>query len=173
MTNLLPTDKQNDVRLFYSLRIRILTASVAIIVAMLSLIALLPIFLILRVNPSNKQVDVTAQNAKNDTAVISHSQELLATLSPLVSASSSVSETLNVALALRQKHEAISIDRISYQSGVRDTIVLSGATTESRHLDEYRRVLLLDPHFIEVSVPVGALVGARNGNFSMTLLGSF
>ena len=173
MINLLPADFQDDTRLFYSLRRRTLTASVAIIVAMLSLLALLPSFLILRVKPTNSQTDITMQDAQTDTAVINHSQELLATLYPLVSASSSVSETLNAALILRQGHEAIAIDHISYQSGARHTIILSGIGTESRHLDAYRRALSLDPHFTEVSVPIEALVGARNGTFSITLLGSF
>jgi hypothetical protein len=173
MTNLLPADKQNDVRLFYSLRRRTVAASVAIVSAMLSLLALAPSFLLLRVEQPSSQTETVLQNEKDDTTAISHAQELLAALSPIVAASSSVSEALNAALALRQKYGSITIDHISYQSGARGTIVLSGAATESRHIDAYRRALSLDPHFTDVSVPIGALIGARNGSFSITLSGSF
>ncbi len=62
---------------------------------------------------------------------------------------------------------------MKYQSGEQGQIVIAGTASAREPVNDFRSALMATGLFDGVSVPVAALVGALEGNFSMTLTGKF
>lgn len=107
-----------------------------------------------------------------DRAAYQEVREIVFALKPLAAATTTPTEAILSALTL--KPSSISIDHISYQAGgAVGTIALSGVSLEPSALNAYRAAISADPHVVNASVPVGALIGADNGRFTMTIMGRF
>jgi hypothetical protein len=98
-------------------------------------------------------------------------QLLLTQLHPLLSATTSPSGA--VAFALASRPSGVTIERISYTSGDEGSLIIVGTALARELIEAFRAALSADPHFSDVSVPVGDLIGVGGGHFSITLSGAF
>ncbi len=170
---MLPREAQNAIWRMYLVRFVLAGSCVAIAVALLSGLALLPMYLALHSDDEAVSASLQAKNSEiqNERAEIARAQSLITTLSPYASSSSTLSEALEAALALRPK--GVFVDRITYSSGESSAIVLVGSAATRDGINTYRQILQSDLRFKTVSVPVGDLAGSKEGRFSVTLTGKF
>ncbi len=170
---MLPREAQKAIWRMYLARFVLAGSCVAIAVAMLSGLALLPMYLALHSADEAASASLQAKNSEiqNERAEIARAQSLITTLSPYASSSSTLSEAIEAALALRPK--GVFVDHITYSSGDSSAIVLVGSAATRDGINTYRQALQPDMRFKTVSVPVGDLAGSQGGRFSVTLTGKF
>ena len=108
---------------------------------------------------------------KSERSDVIRAQALLESVVPFVSSTSSPSETISAALALRPR--GVRVDHISFESVGKGTIAIDGISQGREDISKYREVLSSSGRFKSVSVPVGALVGTEGGKFTITLSGIF
>lgn len=177
MANILPPDSQQALARTYRSRFILAGALVALALALFAVLALAPSFFALWVTnavfsasyAAPISADVTA-----DRAAVAHAQQLALALSSLAQASSTATEALSAALVARPA--GVKISHITYtgaQKSGASTITLTGTALSPDAVNSYRQALSNTGQFTDVSVPVGALAGANNGNFTMTLTGAF
>ncbi|MDP2648665.1 MAG: hypothetical protein U1D26_01180 [Patescibacteria group bacterium] len=173
MSNVVPQDAKKRLGRIYRARLIISGSLIVIAVATLSALALLPSFLALGTT-SATQEHSQASSSKEDLSAIARTQSLLNTLSPFVTSVTSTTTPHGiVSLALGLKGSGVHIDHITYASGQQNTLTLAGTADAPSDIAEYRRALEETPPFTSVDVPLGDLVGAKGGRFSMTLKGDF
>ena len=174
MTNVIPEDIRRDMQSNARARLIVAASMVAIIVAALSFLALLPSYLVLKVNASGAHPSVAViapVDIAHDKVLIAHTTTLLNTLSPLVGTTSMPARTIQSVVALRPV--GVHIDQITYIAGSPSSLMLVGSAETNGKISLYRDALVATALFTSVSVPVGALVGTDGGRFSITLLGAF
>ncbi len=179
MSNLLPKERLEFVWADYRSRLILAGALVFLGVAILAGIAFLPAYVVLRVGTSSQEkqsADIASQSGANsqsrtERADILRSQMLLARVAPIISATSSPTEILNSALALRPN--GISINHINFVSGKGGSVIINGEARGREDINQYRDSLSKGGRFEGVSIPVGALVGSEGGAFTITLTGNF
>ncbi len=167
MTNVLPEPYQKNIWRMYRGRFVIAGAALALAAAALALLALLPSYLALHADENALSSAPTSGMGVRDQTDILHAQSLLAALAPLTLATTTPSQVVAEALALRPK--GVSVDHITYTSG---SVILDGAAASRESVNAYKKVLGADARFTSVSVPLSDLTGA-GGHFSLTLLGDF
>lgn len=171
MTNLLPLTRVRHIRFFYLTRfVKVfgLLLAGAAVCALLSLAPALWVFTVESRIGTEVPNSFDAATRQKDRLMLISGSGYIDILSPIVSATTTPSEAIAHALALRP--HGIVVDHIAYTQG---TITLGGSTLEPALLDRYRLMLLADPLFPKVAVPVDALVGASNGRFTLTISRSF
>ena len=151
-------------------------ASVALtVVALIAGALLFPSHLILERSRSSFGSDIASSspsgNNTSDRALITHIQSRISDLAPLVVSTSTPSDAILAALALRPS--GVSVDHITYSKTKTATILLSGSSKTGDRVNAYQGALAANALFSGVSVPVGALAGVDNGHFSITLIGAF
>lgn len=169
MSNLLPNDVRAEAWSRTRARILIGFASVLMVGAILAAGALSPSFLIMhgvQVSNSKERADAPA----DDTQAIIEAQALLSQLS-LVESTSSPATVAAQAVAARPK--GVTLSHIVYNSGTPSTLMLVGKASRREDVNAYRAALAADTRFTSVSVPINALVGADNGDFTLTITGTF
>ncbi|MBI5645209.1 hypothetical protein HY970_03875 [Candidatus Kaiserbacteria bacterium] len=171
MTNLIPLEAQKDLWQEYRARFIITLSVFLIALALLALVVLVPSFIALEVmSPRGESAQLIRAN-DSEVALLSRVQGIVLQIGPVLSSTSSATSVIRAALA--QKPNRVSIDHIVYtRGGDTPQLILSGSGSRSV-VSEYRNALLLLNRFTSVSIPVGALVGSADGNFSMTLGGTF
>ena len=80
-------------------------------------------------------------------------------------------ETMRGIISMRPA--GIALSALSYTAGRPSTISLSGTAASPDALDAYRAALRSDTRFSSVSVPIGALIGSKDGSFTITISGAF
>jgi Tfp pilus assembly protein PilN len=128
----------------------------------------LPSYLALHADESALSPALASGMGVHDQADILRAQSLLATLAPLTLATTTPSQVVAEALALRPK--GVSVDHITYTSG---SVILDGTAASREGVNAYKKALGADARFTSVSVPLSDLTGAQGGHFSLTLLGNF
>lgn len=178
MTNVLPKKSLENVWNNYRSRLILVGALVFLAVALLAHLALLPAYIALRIekNAQNQSAVVPVQlntnpQDKADKDAITRAKVLLTGIAPIVSASSSPTEAIGIALSLRPK--GVTLESVNFVSGQNGSITLIGDSTGREGINQYREALSKNGHFKSVSVPVGALVGSEGGQFTLTLTGNF
>lgn len=179
MSNLLPKERLEFVWDEYRSRLILVGALVFLGVAILAGIALLPAYVALKVgtsSPEKQSAGIASQLGANpqgrtERAEILRSQMLLARVASIVSATSSPTEILNSALALRPN--GISVNHINFVSGEGGSLVINGEARGREDINQYRDSLSKERRFKGISIPVGALVGSEGGAFIITLSGDF
>ncbi len=83
----------------------------------------------------------------------------------------SASDAIAGAYSLRPT--GVTIGGVAYSEGEPGTITLVGSAKTRDDVSAFRDALARDTRFEHVSVPVAALVGALEGNFTITLTGKF
>src|ERR1043166_7174449 len=172
MSNLLPDAAQQVIRREYRARFILAGAALAIGAALFTILALSPSYGALFITQPRVRAQATQlQQSKSDSADIARAQILMTQFSPVASASSSV--TTAIRQAISDRPTGVRIDNISYTAGVSDTIALGGIAESREMIDKYRATLLADPYFTSVKLPVGDLIGALGGRFTITVAGHF
>jgi len=180
MTNLLPSDAQKDTRRFYRARFVLAGSFVFVAGAGLSLLALLPAYILARAeHASFREVAEPSVSGTLDAGFESErtkvlrARALVTQFSSVATSSAPVLEVLVAALELRPRGTLIQDIRYTAGEGRKPgTIVISGSADRAR-INAYRADLDRDSRFGSVSVPVGAFAGAQAGQFSITLTGAF
>lgn len=178
MSNLLPKETLEIVwRRFYR-RILYAGALVFLFTAVFAGLALLPSYIAPKIEKgllkesavlaSKAEINPQSRAEIND---ILRSQAILARVSPVISATSSAADLLTAALLLRPR--GISVNRLSFVSGQNGTIVIEGIAPGREEINLYREELSKNERFSSISVPVGALLGAEGGKFTITVKGAF
>lgn len=170
MTNVIPPEDLKDVWRGYRARLIIVFSSFALVFALLGGLALLPSYIALEMLAPESAEPGARDEESKDAAELMRTQALVLQAAPLLAATSSATTMIEAALSLKPR--GVSIDRIVYVGGDSQDLQLTGAASRNA-LNEYRTILGSDPRFVNVSVPVGALVGAEGGRFSITLKGNF
>lgn len=163
--NLLPAASQKKMR--RELRARFFLAFSLVVLggAALSALALAPAEAsILLFSPPSSQAAEGAGNPSEDTAAAGQTKSLLAAVQPFI-ATSSLDDVL---AALSQQGPGIRINDISY-SPVARTIAIAGTASAPSNINTFRQDLQSDLRFTNVSVPVAALLGSQNGDFTITM----
>ncbi|PIR84143.1 hypothetical protein COU18_00080 [Candidatus Kaiserbacteria bacterium CG10_big_fil_rev_8_21_14_0_10_51_14] len=171
MSNLLPRDAEKAIWRMYLGRFILAGSLVAIISAALATFALLPMYVALHSDKSGAPELSSGEKraaTQQERSEIAHAQSLVTTLSPFLSAPSTVSVAIETALTLRPK--GVYVDRIRYVSG---EIMLVGEASTREGISAYRQALQSNSYFTTVSVPIGDLAGTQGGRFSVTLTGTF
>lgn len=179
MANILPETAVQNV--WSEFRVRaVLTSALALLgIAVFSAVTLLPAYLVLKIeqnsaapqrDPALAAPGLDAQNAA-ERADILRSQAFLARIAPIVSATSSPSQAISAALALRPA--GVQVNAVKLSSSGRGEITIEGTAPGREAINQYREALIGSGKFGGVSVPVDALLGASGGNFSVTLTGTF
>jgi len=149
----------------------IIAGSLALIVtALITFLALMPSYLALY-SVSAPTTSPGAASNDSDRTQIGEAQSLLTALLPLIS--STTTPTSAIALALSMKGTGLHINHVTFNSGTPSVIMLSGSADSPAQLDAYSKALGTQSLFSSVSVPVEDLVGAKDGNFAVTLQGIF
>ncbi len=170
MTNLLPPSKIAVVRNFYTARFVTILATILALCAVFALISLVPAYWALMLEgrvltPVAAPYDATT--IQNDRLAVIEGMSYTTLLGSLLDASTSPSAALSRVLA--QRPAGVVVSHVSYAPG---TITIGG-TAGAGPLNTYRTALTDDSLFSKVSVPVNALIGADQGNFTITVTGNF
>lgn len=119
---------------------------------------------------STQDVDEKAAERENERRSVDAVRALLG-VSPLGKKDVTLHEALRAALdALPQ---GISVSSITYRAGPPGELVLTGSAGNRAGVNAYREALDRIELYDTVSVPVSALVGALEGNFTISLVGKF
>ncbi|OGG57919.1 hypothetical protein A2853_03250 [Candidatus Kaiserbacteria bacterium RIFCSPHIGHO2_01_FULL_55_17] len=173
MTNLLSPQALREAQHFHRDRFILVGSVVSILCSTIALLALAPAYITVRtgdvvgtsVSPS------PTLSGNTDREDLARARTLLVELQPLVSSTSSVLTTFDVALGARPS--GITVSKIRYARGEPATIVIEGASRSREDINTYRTTLASDTRFSSVSVPIGALAGIEDGHFTMTLTSTF
>lgn len=172
MSNLLPRGAQKALWRMYVGRFILAGSLVAIVSALLAAFALLPMYLALHVGNTGSALPSSSgekrPEAQNERIEIARAQSLMTILSPFLSATSTLSSAVEIALSLRPK--GVFVDHIRYVSG---EIMIVGAASTREGVSAYRQTLQSNSYFKTVSIPIGDLAGTQGGRFSVTLTGTF
>ena len=125
-----------------------------------------------RMSLSGPQLDNEQRvQEESDREIASRTRSLLAALMPFSEEQPAIYERIAKANSLRPS--GVTIERITYQRGETGEITIAGIAQSREHVNAYREALEGEPLFERVSVPVAALVGASEGNFTVSLYGKF
>ena len=173
MTNLLPEKAQRVVWSGVRARFVMTGALLMIAAAGLAVLALAPTYAVFAFASAASAAPSVSRPAldPSDVTNIAHTQGLVSQLLPLVSATTSPTDAIT--LALSKLSRGVKVDHITYTPGHPTSLMLVGTADTREAINAYRDALLTDKHFGSVTVPVGALVGADGGRFTVTLTGAF
>ena len=179
MVNVLPEETLRAVRGGFRDRLLLVGALVFLGLALLSCLALLPAYIALRIEQDIVPGNVTTSampdqspQSKAERADIMRSEGLVKSITPYVAATSSPTQTLITVLSMRPR--GVQIDHVHMSSPVGGrAITIEGVAPGRDEINQYREALAKNPGFRSVSVPVGALVAADGGKFSITITGTF
>ncbi len=167
MSNVLPNSSQKAVWHEYRARFVLVGSIVASLVA---LVALVPSYLALRVDEGSLVPATSTPSAAQDGIAMAHLKVLVTTLSPLAASSSPV-DAMTAALA--NKPAGIVITHLTYTAGSPASLVLSGTASDTQTLNAYQMALRANSRFTAASVPIDQLAGAGNGQFTLTVSGTY
>jgi|SRR3989338_168116 len=179
MSNVLPKETLQAEWSKFRNRAVLVGALVLLGTAALSGLALLPAHIALEVEKTIAAGDDDAKSAassdadqqtKNERSDIVRARALLDSITPVVSVTSSPTEVINAALAVRPS--GVRIERITLVFGDTTTTTIDGISQGRENINQYKEALSKSGKFKSVSVPVGALVGAEGGRFTITLSGT-
>lgn len=178
MSNVLPRAAQKKIWIFYRNRFVFVGGIAAILMALVTILALTPSFIAARA--SSTSVDVSGGTPFPDTereqerADITQVRVLTNELSPILK-QTNIPDVLSEVLSARPKGVTIQRIEIAEQKEGKgsQSIVLGGIAANRSYISEYKTALSGLSYFDTITVPVGALAGAEGGQFTITLVGSF
>lgn len=172
MSNLLPYAAQKKIHREYQARFILAGSFLAMAMAVFTLLSLAPSYGVLTVTrPAAIAQAAQGRETKNETADLAQAQLLVTQYLPVSAASSSLSHALLAALSVRP--EGVHVDSIVYTAGNTATLTFGGIADNPEQIDRYRSALDDDARFTSVKLPVGDLIAARGGRFTITLNGKF
>ena len=146
--------------------------------AVVAIMALLPAYAAIKVEERSREKQSSLPErpdpnpqAEAERKDLMRAQALLARAAPVISATSSPTEIIKAALALRP--QGVTAGKINFVAGDSGSVTITGNSAGREGINLYREALSKEKYFRSVSVPVGALVGSEGGGFTITLTGSF
>jgi len=173
MANLLPPRAFKDVQGFYRSRFVFTGALVAIVCGVIALLALLPVYAMVR-NPQtepNPQAASQLLPESSDREDLARTRLILKELQPIASSTVSVLSILEEIFVARPSGTIVS--SVSFTRGEDGEIVIRGTSPSRDDINEYRETLAKNPRFTGVTVPIGVLAGTVGSRFTLTLKGTF
>lgn len=167
MANLLPREAYKRMSRFYESRVLSTISLVAFVLAILAALALTPSYLALEYAAPQSPGVSGERAAGDDVTSIARTRALMRRADPLLS--QEVYPTDLMRIILDGRPSGVVVDRISYAAG---RVTLAGHASREG-VSAYREFLTAEELFETVVVPVGALIGAEGGRFSITLSGEF
>jgi hypothetical protein len=171
MANILPQDAQKKVWGMYRSRMVFVLAIGLFALALAGSLTLVPSYIALKIGGPPVSDVRAAEEERADAIALERADAVLRELAPFAVAATSSFSGVEAALAARPA--GIKIGRIIYQAGEEEgqvTLIGSGARDA---VSAYKDALTKSGAFSSVSVPVGALVSAEAGGFTMLLTGDF
>lgn len=171
MSNLLPPAYARAQESKHLLRLGLLVAGLIATVGLVALASLAPSLAVVRV-----ALDRAAPSALATTTAAAQDGEALTAAQAMLSQLTLISTGTPAALIediLAKKPSSIAVHKFSYARGDPSTLVIAGTASRGESVNEFRFALSGDPRFKAVTVPIGALVGGKDGSFSITVTGSF
>ncbi len=172
MSNLLPSSYARAQEAKHRLRLGQFLAGFALLVGLVALASLVPSLSVVSIaldRASLSRMSTSTDAAAEDAEALTRAQAILAQL-PLVSTGTPAALIEDV---LAKKPSSIALTKFTYAWGDPSTLVIAGTASRSESVNEFRFALSADPRFKTVTVPIGALVGAKDGGFSITVTGTF
>lgn len=171
MSNVLPQDGQKKIWTMYRSRFVLVTSIMLLALAAFAAAALIPTAV--AVISTESAAEMSQDDAiENEAALaIDYAQALIQELGPRLSATSSPLET--VIFALQARPGGVRVNRINYVAGEEEYRITFLGSAVREDVSAYRDALTRSGRFSGVAVPVGALVGANDGNFSIVMTGQF
>lgn len=149
-------------------------ALIGIAAACVAYLALVPSYLFIVLGaPSTAGASPASPVSAADRAQIAEAQTLAAEFAPFAEGSSTPARAIVAAVSALPSGVSLSSVAYTRQSGVSGTLVLSGQASDPALIEKYREALAGEPGVSSAAVPVGALVGASGGSFSVTVIGDF
>ena len=170
MANVLPLDDQKRIRAIYRSRFVATLSLIALTLALLTTLALIPSFFELNMASSAAQ-DSSRGPAGEDASAVAYTQALIKAASPILEATSTPVEAINS--ALKDKPSGVRVEHITYTLVSGGSKLMLTGTAPRESVNAYRVALGANESFDSVNVPLGALVGAEGGRFQFTLTGTF
>lgn len=177
MSNVIPSAARHALVRDAKARLVFVGALLVGLAAVVSIAALIPA-LLLTVVPLIGEHGEMSDSEKEQAALYEESRTQaaqtrahLAVLLPFTEERVSPQSLISRVYSLRPS--GVSISAIKYYAGTSGQIVITGTSEAREPLNDFRTTLTDTGLFESVSVPVAALVGALEGNFSMTLSGKF
>lgn len=177
MSNVLPSEKLAHNRAEVRAKLVLTTGLVLSAAAIAGILSLMPAFF-LAYFPRVPSVDGAAVAGTENEAQRRADQETAMRIRTLLSEVTAIttgkpSPADIIAEAYAQKPLGITFAGATYTKGEPSTITILGFGKTRDDVSAYRDLLAEDPRFQKVSVPVAALVGALDGNFTITISGQF
>lgn len=163
--NLLPAVPQQAIRKEIRARFLLAFSLVFLGAAMIAALALAPAEVsLVFFSPPSAQSPQGNANPTEDSAAITQTKALLAAVQPFESTSS----LEEISQALSSAGAGISINDISYTESS-ESLTIGGTAQTPDEVNALRQSLQQDSAFSNVSVPVSALLGSQNGDFTITM----
>lgn len=173
MANLLPPQAQRSMKGFYRSRFVFTASLVASACAVIALLALLPVYAMVRGAPTETNPESAAQALpeNSDREDLARARLMLKELQPIASSTVSALSILEEIFAARPSGTVIS--SVSFKRGEDGEIFIGGTSPSREDISAYRETLAKNPRFKNVTVPLGVLAGASGSRFTLTLKGAF
>ena len=171
MSNVLPKERINTAWKSFRARFIIVSAFALLILAAVAAGSLLPTYAALRADETDTLSLASGDGTREKRAELARAANLLAHISPYISATSSPLSALEKALA--PLPSGVRIERMTVTPAERGIITISGLAKSREAINAYKDALLKSGDFKTVTIPVDALVGTAGGKFTITLTGTF
>lgn len=172
MANLLPPQAQKSVKGFYRSRFVFTGSLVAIVCASIAIIALLPVYVMVRTQAGENPEPATQTLSDiSDREEIARARLLLKELQPIAATSTPALAILEEIFVARPAGTVVS--SVSFKRGEESEIVIGGTSPSREDINAYRETLAKNPRFTSVAVPLGVLAGAAGARFTVTIKGNF
>lgn len=174
MSNVLPKDTLKSGWKMFRSRFVLVGALSLIGLATLTVAALLPAYVALHADASDRaSKEEVSQNTEAQAArdELIQAQILLTRISPLISSTSSPATLVQSVASLAPA--GIVLEQIALTAGATDAMIVKGTAADRDAINVYRDALAGSGLFRSVNIPVEALVGAAEGKFTIMLSGVF
>lgn len=177
MSNVLPIEAREKIMRSTLARLVMTGTLVCSLSAIVAILALTPAFLMFAI-PLMQTDGVLSAAGAEQAALHKENRATVTRVRALLAALSSFAEKKPPPHALIEKMYArkpagVDIDTIKFLAGPPGQIIITGSSGAREPVNDFRTALKEEEVFAEVSVPVAALVGALDGQFTMTLKGAF
>lgn len=173
MANLLPPQELKRVRRHFRDRMIGTGSLVAIVCGLGALLALLPVYLSVRITGSPPESVIAADtfSEERDREEIARARLLIRDLETATATSTSALVIFGEIFDARPSGTIIT--NASLARGKDGTITLAGTSASRDDINAYRNALDENARFESVAVPIGVLAGTAGKTFTMTIKGKF
>lgn len=167
MTNVLPLEAQATLWRMQRARFVIALCIMLSAAALVALLGLIPSYIAVNAAVVEPESNTEVTTAATDIKTLKRAQALATFTAGMLAPTTTPLQAIEAALAA--KPAQVTIERIRYAGGTNRQVQIAG-TAGREQLAGYRTALQSVPLFSSVSIPVGSLVSAQEGSYSLTLI---